>query len=138
MKKLVLCPVLKNIIDMISNNGVTVGLATSAKMIRVNKVLSLGNIANKFSCVVSADDVEKHKPNPECYIKSCELLKVTPNQTLVIEDSSNGAFAAKTSGCKVAAYHGSMWQYDNFEADYHIESFNNINEMNDWWSNIKF
>ncbi|MFV1984979.1 MAG: HAD family hydrolase [Thiohalomonadales bacterium] len=124
-------------IEMISRNGVIMGLATSAEMIRVNKVLSLGNIANKFSYIVSAEDVEKHKPNPECYIKICELLKVSPNQTLVIEDSNNGATAAKASGCQVAAFHGSMWQYDNFEADYHIESFNNINELSEIWSNKK-
>jgi len=125
----------ENFIEMITRNGIVIGLATSAEMIRVNKVLSLGNIANKFSCIVSAEDVEKHKPNPECYIKICELLKVPPNQTLVIEDSNNGAIAAKVSGCQVAAYHGSMWEYDNFEADYHIDSFNNINEVCEIWSN---
>lgn len=102
---------------------ISLGVATSAKPIRANAVLSLGDLTRYFSSVVTADDVNLHKPDPECYIKSCDNLSIEPMEALVIEDSSNGAAAAKNAGCKVAAFHGTMWQHDAFAADHHIESF---------------
>jgi beta-phosphoglucomutase len=130
-----LTPGVEKLIDMLDRSNVLIGLATSAEMIRVRKVLSLGEIAQKFSCIISANDVKKHKPDPECYIKACERLKVAPSRTLVIEDSSNGANAAKSAGCVVAAFHGSMWSHDPFEADIHIESFEKIEDIRDLWPN---
>lgn len=51
-----------------------------------------------FQSVVTADDVLKHKPNPDCYLKAVENLGLNPSDCIGIEDSVSGIKAAKTAG----------------------------------------
>lgn len=51
-----------------------------------------------FDCIVSNEDVVCPKPSPECYIKAMNHFRVTPRETLVIDDSERGieaGFASK-------------------------------------------
>ncbi|GAA5506573.1 HAD-IA family hydrolase [Novipirellula caenicola] len=47
-----------------------------------------------FAAVVTAEDTEKHKPEPDVFLKAAELLKVPPATCLVFEDSPLGLDAA--------------------------------------------
>ena len=98
-------------------------LATSAKMRPVDAMLKLEDLGQYFSALVCADDVSSHKPAADCYVKACKKNSASPHQTLVIEDSSNGATAAQSVGFRVVTFHGSMWKHDAFAADDHIQSF---------------
>jgi sugar-phosphatase len=53
--------------------------------------------------VVSADDVENGKPDPECYLKAAELLGVAPETCVVVEDAPPGIQAARAAGMAVVA-----------------------------------
>ena len=53
--------------------------------------------------LVSADDVEKGKPDPEPYLKGAELLGVDPRECLVIEDAPAGIRSAHAGGMKAIA-----------------------------------
>lgn len=53
-----------------------------------------------FDVLVCAEDVEFAKPNPECYVKACSTLNVSPSNTLAFEDSNPGALAAIQAGCQ--------------------------------------
>ena len=53
--------------------------------------------------VVSADDVENGKPDPECYLKAAELLGVAPESCVVVEDAPPGIRAARLAGMAVVA-----------------------------------
>ena len=125
-----LMPGVEDLIKMIDKAGIAIGLATSAEDIRIERVLELGDLSRFFSSVVSAGDVRNHKPDPECYILSCNNLNCNPKNCLVIEDSSNGAVAAKSAECRLAAFYGYMWQHDPFDADIHIRDFRNITSIN--------
>ncbi|MHB8147874.1 MAG: HAD family hydrolase [Vulcanimicrobiaceae bacterium] len=52
----------------------------------------------KPAALVSADDVERTKPEPQCYLRAAELLGVEPRRTLAIEDSVQGLAAARGAG----------------------------------------
>jgi beta-phosphoglucomutase len=54
-----------------------------------------------LNAVVSNQDVEKAKPDPEIYRKAMALLSVEPSETLVVEDNAHGIAAAKASGAHV-------------------------------------
>ena len=43
-----------------------------------------------FSAVVTGDQVEHSKPDPEIYQLACQALGTAPSRTLAIEDSRNG------------------------------------------------
>lgn len=51
--------------------------------------------------LVTADDVVNGKPHPEPYLKGAELLKVRPEECLVIEDAPAGIQSARAGGMKV-------------------------------------
>ena len=51
--------------------------------------------------LVTADDVEHGKPNPEPYLKGAEGLRFKPADCLVIEDAPAGIRAARAAGMKV-------------------------------------
>jgi mannitol-1-/sugar-/sorbitol-6-phosphatase len=53
--------------------------------------------------VVSAEDVENGKPAPECYLKAAELLGISPENCVVVEDAPPGIRAARSAGMAVVA-----------------------------------
>ncbi len=55
-------------------------------------------IYSYFDAIVTANDVEKHKPNPETFLKCAELMGVEPNKCQVLEDGELGMQAAQEAG----------------------------------------
>jgi sugar-phosphatase len=53
--------------------------------------------------IVTADMVANGKPHPEPYLKGAKILGVSPADCVVIEDSTSGAKAGHSAGCKVLA-----------------------------------
>ena len=53
------------------------------------------------SVVVSADDVEHGKPDPDAYLKAAELLGVPITSCLVLEDAASGYTAAQRAGAQI-------------------------------------
>ncbi len=51
--------------------------------------------------VISGDDVERGKPDPEPYRKGAELLGFRPEECVVVEDAPSGVGAGKAAGCRV-------------------------------------
>jgi beta-phosphoglucomutase-like phosphatase (HAD superfamily) len=54
-------------------------------------------------CLVTSDDVQRFKPDPDPYLKGAELLKLAPADCLVVEDAPAGIRAGKASGASVLA-----------------------------------
>ena len=52
---------------------------------------------------ITADRVKLGKPHPEPYLRGAELLGVTPDECVVVEDAPAGVAAGKAAGCKVLA-----------------------------------
>ena len=53
--------------------------------------------------LVGAEDVEKGKPDPECYLKVAELLGVSAERCVVVEDTPAGIQAARSAGMVAVA-----------------------------------
>jgi HAD superfamily hydrolase (TIGR01509 family) len=51
-----------------------------------------------FSTIISANDVEHPKPNPEAYLRAAEELGVAISRTVALEDSGYGAASAFSAG----------------------------------------
>ncbi|SHO57346.1 beta-phosphoglucomutase family hydrolase [Vibrio quintilis] len=67
---------------------------------RTNAMLLLENagLLNKFDAIVTACDVDNHKPNPYTFLKACKLMALTPQQCVVFEDTLLGKQAAHAGG----------------------------------------
>jgi sugar-phosphatase len=53
--------------------------------------------------LVTIDDVDRGKPDPEAYLLAAERLGMTPEQCVVIEDAPAGIKAARAAGMRVIA-----------------------------------
>jgi 16S rRNA pseudouridine516 synthase len=53
--------------------------------------------------VITGDEVERGKPEPDIYLRAADKLGISPEACLVIEDSLAGIAAAKAANMRVAA-----------------------------------
>ncbi len=78
--------------------GLRLGVASSSRRSWVEGHLTRLGLAQHFDAITCADDVERVKPDPALYLKAAERLGVAPSQAIALEDSPNGALAAKRAG----------------------------------------
>lgn len=86
-------------------------VATSSPRWEVEKHLKDAGILEYFSVIVCGDMVSRSKPEPEIYLKACELLREKPENCFALEDSKNGLLAAHRAGCKPIMV-PDLWQPD--------------------------
>jgi HAD superfamily hydrolase (TIGR01509 family) len=79
-------------------SNLPLAVATMSNRVEAIKSLTVKEIINYFKVIVTADDVNKHKPDPECYIKACDILGLQPANCIGIEDSVSGVKASKAAG----------------------------------------
>jgi len=74
-------------------------LVTSSEKEFCDFILKKFSLNNDFDLAITAEDFKRGKPSPEAYLKAVKLLKIKPNQAMVIEDAVNGIVSAKAAGC---------------------------------------
>lgn len=77
------------------------GIVTGSGHQQVNKVLGRLEIEGQFEKIVGAEDYQRGKPDPECYLLAMREMGVTPENTVVFEDSDVGLKAAWDAGARV-------------------------------------
>ena len=76
-----------------------------------------------FNLVLTREDYNKSKPEPEPYLKALKLLAIDPDKVVVVEDSERGIIAAKRAGLTCWAVpnrlsaHGDFSQADKVLSD---------------------
>jgi len=81
-------------------NGIKLAIGSAAIMYNIDFVLDGLDIRHYFDAIVSADDVNKSKPDPETYLQCAQKLGVVPEQCIVFEDSPKGVEAAVNAGMR--------------------------------------
>jgi beta-phosphoglucomutase family hydrolase len=64
-------------------------------------ILDAIGMSSMFDIVVTAEDVTRHKPEPETFLKCAELMGVEPRYCQVFEDGEKGMEAARKAGMTV-------------------------------------
>ena len=77
----------------------SVGTGASRKSAEV-QLKALG-FTKYFDAIVTADDVSKHKPEPETFLECARLMGVKPEHCQVFEDGDLGIEAAQKAGMMV-------------------------------------
>ena len=85
--------------NLIKKLNKSLGIVTSSTITGVQSNFLHCDFYSKFKVVVTRDDVNQFKPNPEPYLLACERLAVNPQRAIVFEDSNTGATAALDAGC---------------------------------------
>src|SRR5947209_14029748 len=87
----------------VRRKGLRTALASMSYRQQVQRVLGILGLSDAFDFVVSRDDVEHGKPDPEIYFLVARQLGVAPEDCLVLEDSPDGLKAALAAGMSVVA-----------------------------------
>ena len=93
----------EEILRVLHQKGVPVGLASSSPRHMIEKVLERHDVLQYFDAIVSGDMVERSKPDPEIFLKCAARLGIREqdyDKTYVIEDSYNGIRAAYAAGMR--------------------------------------
>ncbi|OGO83829.1 MAG: hypothetical protein A2Y18_03605 [Clostridiales bacterium GWD2_32_19] len=122
---------LKNIrlIKKVKEKGLELALVTSSKKEFVENILNRLDAENVFDVIISRDDVEKYKPDPESYLKALNKMKTSKERCIVFEDSKRGIEAAKSAGLKcVCVLENTLATKDSFEGS-EVEVFDELAEI---------
>ena len=69
----------------------------------IETVLKAAGLFDAFALIVGKEDVQKVKPDPECYHLALTHLRVKPAQAVALEDSACGLAAAQAAGIRTLA-----------------------------------
>jgi pyrophosphatase PpaX len=67
--------------------GLSLGIVTSKRQLMAHRSLKLINIFDYMDVIITPEDTDKHKPDPDPIFKACEVLKVSPAEIIMVGDS---------------------------------------------------
>lgn len=102
--KVPLAPHVKDVLEKFKNEGKHLSLASSSARKLIDIFTQQTNIAHYFEVIMSGDDVQYSKPNPEIFLKVAQWYGLPATQFTVIEDSTNGVKAAKSANMKCIGF----------------------------------
>src|SRR5690606_39612399 len=90
-------PGLMPFLTELKSAGYRLAVATSAPYPNLEMIIDGLNIRHFFDSILTSEDVQRHKPDPEVYIKSALNLGLKPEHCVVFEDSYSGRSEEHTS-----------------------------------------
>ena len=92
---------LLELLEKLRSLSIPMAIATSGIQVNIDFLFEPIPIRSYFDVIVNSAHISKGKPDPEIYIKTAELLKVSPAECLVFEDAVVGINSARAAGMKV-------------------------------------
>lgn len=106
----------------LENYGIKTAIVTSSRKALMN-ILKL-----PYKPVVTIDDVEVGKPDPESYLKALGMMKVSAADSMVVGDAETDLVPAKTLGSvSVLIGHGTR-SFSSY-ADYYVDEIAEIGRL---------
>lgn len=114
-----LAPGAERVLRKLQARGIPLAIGTSNRRVVVERFVRRFGFEGVFQHIVSQDDVRNTKPDPEVYLKASDLLGISRERILVIEDTGIGLSAAKTAGLTCAVIPNEYSHNNDFSgADY--------------------
>lgn len=81
--------------------GLRLGVASSSRRLWIDATLLSLGLSDAFDAIVSGDDVDRGKPDPQIYLLAAQRLGVVATRCLAIEDAPKGVQSARAAGMAV-------------------------------------
>ena len=89
-------------IASLRREGVKTAVVTSSNQPKMEAVYrQRPEFRELFDAILTAEDFERSKPDPNCYLKAAERFGVAPEDCVVFEDSFNGLKSGRAAGMYV-------------------------------------
>lgn len=123
----IVVPFITNVMKSLHDNGIKLIIASSSEGPAIEEVIEKLQIEELLKGYVSGCTVSHPKPAPDIFIKAAELLRVSSEECLVIEDSYNGVTAAKAAGMTCIGFvNPGSGNQDLRQADMLVEGFEEV------------
>ena len=99
MKHATLLPAANVVRSFYSKKPLALGTGSHRAMTEI--LLDKFDCEKYFSAIVTAEDIQNHKPAPDTFLRCAELIKVKPQRCLVFEDGDLGIQAGLRAGMDV-------------------------------------
>jgi beta-phosphoglucomutase len=96
-------PGVTDLLEGLRRAGFRQAVASSAPRGNLDLILAMTGMARYFGTVVSAEDTQRGKPDPQVFQVAAGRLGVPPERSVVLEDAVAGVEAAKAGGMKCVA-----------------------------------
>ncbi len=106
--RMTLVPGAREFVEAASGAGMVLGIASSALRREVESVLDANLLREHFEVIISANEVERCKPDPQSFESARLRLRLTRDECVVVEDSRPGIAAARAGGFRCAAIASSL------------------------------
>ena len=97
-------PHVKEVLSLFQSQGKHIALASSSARKQIEFFTQQVGIHHYFELMMSGDDVQYSKPNPEIFLKVAQWYHLPATQFTVIEDSTNGVKAAKSANMQCIGF----------------------------------
>lgn len=91
------------LLESFQQHQVPLAVCTNAPVANLDFMLEETGIRPYFQVLIDASKVSKGKPDPEIYLKAAQMLGISPDRCIVMEDSTVGVEAGLRAGMKVVA-----------------------------------
>lgn len=88
-------------LSRLKSDGYLLACASNSIRATVTLMLERARLLHWMDAVLSNEDVNAAKPDPEIYLLAADNLGVPPSQCLVVEDNKHGVAAATAAGARV-------------------------------------
>ncbi len=122
-------PFLEQFIQNLLEKNIKLAVASSSSKKLIEIILEKLMLKKYFKIYVSGNEVENGKPAPDIFLYTANLMKVNPQECLVIEDSTNGVKSAKSAKMKCIGFQNFNSGNQNLsDADMIISTFSGLYE----------
>jgi HAD superfamily hydrolase (TIGR01509 family) len=97
---------LMDLLERLEAANIPKAVATSSGRLFVDEVLGRFDLLERFQFILTGEDVQHGKPNPEIYLLAADRFGLAVEELLVLEDSQTGTAAGVASGAVVVAVPG--------------------------------
>ena len=127
----------RELVVALGDRDYRLAVATSSQPWMVDRILRQTGLGGHFQVVVTAADVERHKPAPDAYHQALDRLGVMAANATVIEDSESGVTAAVAAGIPTLARRHEMNQrHDLTKAEVVLDSLRQTDQILHWIDEI--
>ncbi|MFT8318951.1 MAG: pyrophosphatase PpaX [Sporolactobacillus sp.] len=122
-------PLVHETLSELKKSGCALGVVSTKKWDMVDRGLQLTGIDHYFDTLVTSDDVQRLKPDPEPIQIAMERLSADPERTLMIGDSPSDLLAGSRARVQTAAVSWSLKSrsvLETYHPDYWISQMTEL------------
>ena len=90
----------------LKNRNLLLACCSNSTKETLHLMLKSAHLFDYFDIIIGNDEVTHPKPHPEIYFTVLKHLGVTPQESIIIEDSPHGVKAAQATGARVIVVRG--------------------------------